>query len=265
MPNESNSSALNIANSSHIEYLVAFVYYFNYVACGFASVTNVVNILVFMSPKLKDPIYTFMLVNSIAEFLISSFSGVGVAFTCGAACTGNLQTRFGQVYVKWILNYSSRVLAVYNIQNEMFISFQRLMLIKNKKFFRDTSVALILTVLFVVSVFYYLPLLFMNEIVQTYSPLVHLHNSTQIDLDKSSAIYVTVLTSFGSGLAGKVVTAILTIIRILFATVFLFLVNGVSAFEFRKHIIKKRNISALSKFCGIATGPRGIEMIKLVF
>ena len=106
--------------------------------------------------------------------------------------------------------------------------------------FCDTSVALILTALFVASVVYYLPLLFMNDIDQAYSPLDYAPNSIRIDLNKSSTVYVT---SFSSGLAEKVLTAILTVIGILFVTVFLLLINGVSSFEFRKHIIKKTNIA----------------------
>ena len=85
----------------------------------------------------------------------------------------------------------------------------------------------------------------MNSIVQTDTPLV---NSAEVVLNKSSVIYITVQTSFGAGYAGKVVTAILTVIRILFATVFLLSINGLSAFEFRKRIIKKRNILIMSKF-----------------
>ena len=139
MSNQSfvNSSVKNITTT--IRPLLApnssidAIYYVGYVACIFGVLTNILNILVFLHPKLKDSTYKFMLADSVVDMAFLLISGISIALGCGNACLPNYNTYIGQIFSVWFVNYFSRALAVLGILIEIFVSFQRLMLIKKQE------------------------------------------------------------------------------------------------------------------------------------
>ena len=227
-------------------YSIHGIYYVGFVASIFGSLTNILCVLVFIHPKLKDSTFKFMLADSVVDLGILVISGINVTLTCGNVCMKNYNSYIGQVFSLWFVNYFARSLAVLNILIEIFVSLQRLMLIKNKRFLKDASVIKVLVILTVISFIYYLPAFFSQKIGQTYSPLVFLPNSTKVDMSKSRIIYFGTSTEFGTSQLGKLMIVVLTIVRIFFATVVLLSINILSALHFRRHIKKKSIMSQKS-------------------
>ncbi len=58
------------------------------IVCVIGIITNLLNIIVFCNPKMKDPSFKFMLTISIANFFINSFSIYGFIIYCDK-CTLN--------------------------------------------------------------------------------------------------------------------------------------------------------------------------------
>ena len=219
------------------------VYYIAYVTCGAGVFTNILNVLVFISPKLKDSTYNLMMANSIVDIAFLTVSGLSISIYCGDPCLPNYFTLAGQIMQIWFVNYILRSLAILTTLIEIFISFQRLMLIKNKPFLKDVSVVKVLVVLTIISLLFYLPAFFTAKISSTYSPLVFLPNSTQIDFTRSKLIYFGAYTDFGTSRLSKIIMVALTIIRICLSTIVLLLINILSALEFQKRIQKKLNMA----------------------
>ena len=101
-----------------------------------------------------------MLANSVVDLIFLLLSGLSVSVHCGNSCLANSRSLIGQILAVWLENYVTRALAVLGNLIDVFISFQRLMLIKNKTFLKDVSVTLVLFVLTIFSFIYYLPVFF---------------------------------------------------------------------------------------------------------
>ena len=207
--------------------------------CLLGIFANFLNILVFLSPKLKDSTFKLMMANSFVEIAFLVISGLGISIFCGTPCLSNYFTYLGQILSIWFVNYIGRSMAVLSTLIEIFISFQRLMLIKNIRFLKDVSVIKVLVVLTIISLIYYLPAFFSAKIGQSLYPLVFFPNSTQIDFSRSKLVYVSVFTDFGNSHLGKILLATITIVRMFFATFVLLLINILSALEFKERIKKK--------------------------
>ena len=178
MPNitSTNGTAKNENQvQSDIVYSVDLVFYLAYAVCIFGTITNLLNISVFMNTKLKDSTYKYYLANSVLDLFFLIISGVSVTLGCGNLCLPNYFSYTGQVFYVWFVNSFSRVIAVFNVLIEIYVSFHRLLLIKNKRFLKDISVIKVLFALLIISLLYYLPSFFSLKVIQTFYPVSYTH------------------------------------------------------------------------------------------
>ena len=117
-----------------------------------------VNITVFLNSEMKDFSFKYMLASSFADFLylgLSTFSFIGLCNDC--ALHNNFLT---QVYQIWIGDYLTSCLAIFSIFVEITLSVNRYLILKNRKNIKKINHVLVIFFLFLLSLGYYLPILF---------------------------------------------------------------------------------------------------------
>ena len=196
--------------------------------CAFGMVTNAINIAVLSSPKLKDKVYTCMLVSCISEFFYLTIQGLGTVFQCGTACNKYFLTLPGLIYSFYLGAFLTSVLALFSILIEIFLSFQRYTILINRPFMVNTRLSLILSVLLIISFFVHIPTVTNNCIIL---------------LDASTQTYMFTSTSFGRTDAGKILKAVSNWSRVLLTLVVLTVLSIMTAVKSRDYFNKKANLS----------------------
>ncbi len=190
--------------------------------CTFGAATNFCIILVFTSPKLKEPIFKYMLILSISDLVYCSLASVENLARCR---TCHFYTSyFRQVYSIYIINYFTSCLAIFNVFIDLVISIERCLIITNNKCLRNVSTKLILSIIFVVALLYYLPMLFIYDI-------------------KSSGnnnVYKLETTQFARTI-GNNVLIVLHVARLIFSIIILPLMNIITAWRLQR-LFKKRSL-----------------------
>lgn len=198
---------------------------------------NLICILVFIHPKLKDSTYRFMLANSVAEFCYTLICAFIMYMYCGPMCSQNTTSLAAQIYFVWFIEYFTSCLAIYCILIEIYISIKRYLLIINKRILERLSNGLVILVLGVISLIYYAPILFIYKI-ESYQVVVN--NQTQ-------TYYTTMSSYFGQTEIGKLIPTILSSVRAILVTIVLLIINIVSSLAFKRHMEKKASMSVSSK------------------
>lgn len=140
------------------------------------------------------------------------------------------------MYIILIDDYFTSCLAIFSILIEIVLSLQRYLILINKATFQKISHKWIICILFLISLLYYLPMLFRKNILST--KINYLTNGTVF----VRTSYSIINTDFGSSPAGKTVPIVLTIIRIFLGTFLLTFVNIINTFKFRKRFNKRMQI-----------------------
>lgn len=194
--------------------------------CFLGTFTSILNIIIFLNKKLKDQTYNYMLVISMVDFAYITIIGFEITFKCGSFCDILKNSYATQVYTLWFADYLTSCLAIMNILIELFVSIQRLFIILNKKFLQNVSFRIVLILISLVSIVYYIPVLFVRKIAH----------------DPSLNIFKIVFTEFGDSNFGKSVPSVLSMIRLFFVLVCLSIVNFITFIEFKKHFSKKKKL-----------------------
>lgn len=222
---ESRSSVDNLIllSSTNIQWLSLV----NFVISVFGMCTNTINIMVFKDKSLKDPSYFIMLLfavnNTLYLFLISFM----IFLRCGSVCEGYQRLLVSNVYLLVFVEYLTSSLAMNGIFLELLLSLQRLKMLMNKRtcslHHNGKRKLLAPVLLFIISLVYYLPVLFMKKI------------------QRGSIGYVLISTEFGKSFASQVIISTLSIIRLCLATWVLFIVNMITVLRFNKYIMYKNS------------------------
>ena len=153
---------------------------------------------------------------------------------CGTPCTeqrgSSLSTNFYQLI---IFEYLTSAFAIIGIFIEMFISVQRLMIVKNNMLLTNLNPEYVVIALITAGLFYYIPVLYIQKI-------------TQIRPDEYRLDY----TEFGNSQIGKLVPLILSTLRLIFASIVLFVLNLITLIQFTKRLKKESvvHVFVSSKF-----------------
>jgi hypothetical protein len=208
----------------------------NCLICIIGVFTNIINIIVFMDKKLKDPSYKYMLLLAINNTIYLFMLVFIVFIKCGTVCDVQFAHFYStNFYVFYFLDYFTSCLAINGILIELILSLQRLCLsfqaMKSRflKLFHESFETFAL-VLFLFSFFYYAPILFLKKIVPfktNNSSIVH---------------YRLEETELGKSVYGKVVLITLSIIRLCLATVVLLAINLLTTCKFNRYMTKKTSI-----------------------
>jgi hypothetical protein len=101
----------------------------------FPILTNVVNIAVFLNPKLKDDTYKYLLFKSLANFFYSLFAWLNVIFTNCPTCA-TPQTYFAGFYSLWFGNFILSPLVLFRAILDNIISLYTFCTLKNLNWFK---------------------------------------------------------------------------------------------------------------------------------
>jgi hypothetical protein len=177
--------------------------------CFIGLLTNIINIIVFSNKRLRnDKLNQYLLVHSITYFFYLLFCFFSFMIRC--------QTLWAKMYELYIFNYFTSSLAIFCVLIELFISIERYLIVSNRKPIRDRFIRTrtLLTSLFVFSILFYLPNLFMDDI--KHKKIADGFNSTSLKI-----IYNVESSEFGKSHAGKMITLILSATRtVLFLVLF---------------------------------------------
>ena len=207
----------------------------------FSLATNFLNIVVFANAKLlnKNPIYTYMLINSIVNFLYSFICSFVFVMRCGNLC--NLGgTYLANFYELYLYLYFTSVLGIFNILIEIAIAIQRYLIITNKKMLlKRVSRNCFIAALFVVSVIYYIPYLYWRQIVPLDSSgSTNNHSLLEPRVYKIKQEEHEPIELF---------IAVLSSSRGLLILVLLFCINLLTIVKFRSRLKKKETMQSLGK------------------
>jgi hypothetical protein len=223
-----NSSQLNNFNftmTNQKEHYFVVFYFLPVIIFG--VLTNLINIIIFSNKKFKDKTFTYLLYHSISEFLHLSLNCVSVIPYCGNYCSDSLtKSLLSKLILLCIDSYFTSCLAIFAIFIETTISFQRYLVVSNSTFcgvIKNGSPHKISIILFIISIFYYLPELIFHRI-----------NHSTLSSDVYDLVLTNNIYSYFSYLAiiirGPICTLLLTIISFL------------TLFKFRKQMEKKKII-----------------------
>ncbi len=198
--------------------------------CVFGFLTNLVNIIVLVNPKMKDVSFKYLLAISISDLIYLGFEGYSLIDIC-SDCP--LHTSyFTQIFIIFIDGYLTSCLAIFCILTDIFLSLIRYSTLKNKIYLQSLNYYLVIGFLFALALIYYLPVLFFYEIIP-------ISNNTE------TTDYLTITNSLGSSLFGKITPIILSTIRIILAMFILTGINIMNAIEFKKRFsnrVHNRNL-----------------------
>lgn len=188
--------------------------YVKIVISVFGMLTNLVNIIVFLSPKLKDVSYRLMMSKSVANivYLAVAFELEIVVNCVNCAWSGSFISVWDNIAFGI---YFLSCLAVFRILIDIAISIYTYCILINKPYNR--SLILVLVILFVVSLLYNLNKVFML---------------TALQLPNQK--YILMLTSFGLSYASQVIQIVTTVFRIFLAVVVVSLINLANVIKFSK-------------------------------
>jgi hypothetical protein len=209
-----------------------------------AFLLSLLNTTVLASPRLKDNLYKYLMLISIADFLYSgSVFVMGVfARLCYAEdpiyCTSSVYHSFLVIYIL-LSEYVTSCLAFLNIVTENFITLQRIVLISNmQSFLRTVSFKRVCFGLSLTIFSIYVPVLFMSKIdtIEIKDPL---NGHSKIDYRLNG-------TDFGRSPLAKSIVTTLNMIRIGLVTVVLLILNILAIIKFRQYLNRKQHLSKIS-------------------
>lgn len=192
---------------------------FRLVVLGIGIVTNIINIAVFVNPRLKDDSYKYMLTNSVTNFFYLTITFIGVLLYNCTYCPSS-QTYASVVFSIGLIFYVSSCLAIFRIVVEIALSVRTYLILTNKNYER-ISYRQIIPILFVISMLYYGQQPFIYDIVELRGP-------------SGQVLYGSRTNLFGNSSFAKILVIVQFSVRIFLAVVVLSTVNSLNVFEFKK-------------------------------
>jgi hypothetical protein len=197
------------------------------------AISSLISITVLASPNLADPTFKCMMCIEISDFayfiqvayqiLISDLCEV-YPFVCGS--TAQYVSLISEILIN---NYLTSCLAIFSIIYEVFLTLQRLFLIRNINHLKHVTVRQVTSVLALIAAIYYIPALFTNQIILTGNVYVY-RNATFIERTLVNTEFAT---------TGKPLFIALQVIRMLLVTVILFTLNVITAWSFHQFMRKR--------------------------
>ena len=224
-------------NSTIIPAILITDFYFSIVktaVCIFSTITNAICIAVFLSPKMKDISFKYMLAQSISDFVYSFSLSFQILYYCPIdQIRLSLANQLYFLIIPWIV---TSALAIFYILVAIWISLRSYLIFKNKKCLENISHKKIISFLLLFSFIYYFPAIFQNKIV----PVNILNNSTKAN----ETFYVSRKTDFANSIIGKTVYTFLEALRIFLNSIMLPFINVLILIESKNRFKKKFQLQA---------------------
>ena len=203
--------------------------------CIFGTVTNLINIIVFLNPKLKNFQFKYLLSSSVCDIFYLGLLSFQLVVMCNECEIS--KTYLTQLYAIIVDFYLTSGLALAFILIEIWISLQRYLMLKNKVcFLNRIAWPWIVTILALVSFLLYLPILFRYSIIEqeNFNNQTHQYKTT----------YSLKPTNFAESFGKKIFVG-LGLLRILLNTFVLSAVNLLVLNEFKKNFNKKIRLKSM--------------------
>jgi hypothetical protein len=198
----------------------------------FGSVTNMINAIIFKNKIFKDKVFSYIFIHSVAEFfylfLLIFIQGVQCGNYCDVSIQNSLISKLMEVYIDY---YITSCLAIFCLLIDVTVCMERVLVVLNTNrciLIKDGSPKMILSVYCVISMIYYLPVLFSFRVRRIVND--ELYEIKQIIGKNTYNYYLYVVNA----IRGPIFTLILTIFNIII------IVN------FRKQMKKKEMIKSKS-------------------
>lgn len=225
--------------------IMPWYFYLRPFICIFGLLSNIVNSIIFyFSPKLKHSTYRLMLVISIVDiFYLSILLTSTFISDCRQYCI-HMRYRYNvKQFELYAEDYFSSCLALFVIFIEIMLSTKRYLIMSNSRKFRSEFYNNItLAMAFLVSLIYYIPVIYVKEIIE--SPM-------DFEKNNNRTAFILIKSSFGKSNVGKAIPVILASIRLVLATILLSAINVLTTLRFKyriKHKGKVKNIQCKSIF-----------------
>lgn len=189
--------------------------------CIFGSITNILSIIVFSNPKMKDVSFKYMLAASFGDLIYLLL----LTYNYTVFCPNFINTyKFGQqIYIIIVKQYLTSCLAIFTIVIGLILSIQRYFILSNnKRSYLFKSYKWIILIVFIISFIFYVPVLFQNNIL------------AKINNQSDNIEYSLIETEFGKSSIGNYLLIILSLIRIFLGIILLSFINLINAIIFRK-------------------------------
>lgn len=197
--------------------------------------TASVNVVVFVNLRSKDQVYQFLLVSSIVElvYLIvgAYLSTMGPMCDASPLTCGSTAQYVNKINNVWLTGFFNSVLAFYCILNELFLSLQRLLILKKSMFMKSWKVWVVGPVMGIISALVYMPVLLVQSVKQTGSI-----NFNGDIYPVYSVVYVPNTST--------IVSMVQAFLRALLVIVGMTTLNVATLFNFRSFVNKKLKIGA---------------------
>jgi hypothetical protein len=226
-----NSSIISISNGENVDRIV-FLYFYSILWIGILS--HIINIVVLISPVLKDINYKFMLANSVNNTFYLLLCGIYDFFLCPKGCERTEKPIHVLIYRMVIRDYILSCMAIFNLLIQIFLSLQRIFLVLNKNLLQNISVIKSILILASISLIFYSPILTIQRIELSH-PNATLNKNT-------SVLYSIVQTEFGGSAFGLQVRTIVSSLRIILATVILTITNFINFITFKRYFDKRKKL-----------------------
>ncbi len=166
-----------------------------------------------------------------------------------------------QFFYLALSEYFTSVLALTNILIEVYLSLQRIFALNKKIFIQNRHFKTVLLVIALISIIYYIPVLFVSNIQgRTHSSLKH---------NRSIVVFVIGKTGFGNSYAGKFTVKFLTLCRIILVTFGLCVLNTITIAKYSKYLRAKNYLlrmkSNFLKYLCIQIFLSNLNIISFIF
>jgi hypothetical protein len=204
----------------------------------------IINILIFSRKTVlaKSSAFYYLLAMSmwIDLFYLAPLLYLNVMYTlCQSSSTQcGARTQYSSIVIYMFINeLISSALALSNILVELFLTIQRLFVIKNKQFMRNWRPRYVISTILIATHIFYIPPMLRQTIV---SQEVYLANATNI------TEYRYIKSEFGVSQIGMLLPTIWSILRLALCGPILLIASLVSVYYFRVFLSKKKSRQAPS-------------------
>jgi hypothetical protein len=193
--------------------------------CALGTFTNIINVLVFINPKLKDLIYKYMLVKSLSNLAYLALSFANQFLNACVLCSWTV-TYWANVYYFVSGLYIQSCLIVFRVLIEIVISIHIYSILINRVWLNKVSYKLICIILLIVSLVYY-----------AQKPFACL-----ITLIPNTTFYYVAYSQFGLTRTNYVINIVQGVVRVFLTVVVLTILNAINVNKFRQRV-KIQNVN----------------------
>lgn len=195
--------------------------------CAFGTFTNIINVLVFVNPKLKELTYKYMLIKSLSNLAYLALSFANQFLNACVLCSWAV-TYWANVYNLVSGLYMQSCLIVFRVLIEIVISIHIYSMLVNRLWLNKFSYKLICIILLAISLVYY-----------AQKPFACL-----ITLIPNTTVYYVAYSEFGLTRANYIINIAQGVVRVFLTVVVLTILNVLNVNKFRQRVkIQNVNIS----------------------